>query len=218
MSKIFSDEGIIFRFLSRMADYMWLGILTVIGCIPIVTVAVSFSTLFYCCKKIANKEDAHVTDTFIVAYKNNLKKGFLLSLIMLAVGAVAVGDLAIMFYSEELVGIKIDVPSILKIFLLVLMLLLTMVGVHICPLQATFENSVKGTLKNALFISITNFPGTILIMILYLVPFAVVYFFPNWLIPVLLFGFSVPYHISVYLYKGIFKKFGYEMKTGEDSE
>lgn len=209
LNKIFSEDNIIFRFLSRFCDYMWLGILTCIGCIPLVTIATSLSTLFYCCNKIAKKEDTHLTDTFLVAYRSNLKKGFFLSLIMLGVMLILVGDIIIMFFSEQVLGIAVKVPSIIMIMLLLFMIAIIATAVHICPLQASFENSVGTTLKNAFFLSVTNIPATILIIILDAIPIVVSIMIPSFIIFMVMFGLSVPCQISVYIYRRIFAKFGY---------
>lgn len=216
MGGLFSEDSILIRFLNRFTDYLWLGIMTAIGCLPVITLGVSFSSLFYCCNKMVKKEDTHLTDTFMKAYKANLKNGIKLTLIILVAFAIFLGDYFILYKGEEMFGVAVETPLALKVIVMALTIFCAMVCVHLCPLQATFENTVGNILKNAVLITITSLPQTVILLLLYLLPWVLFLFFPTLLIVLICFGFSIPYHISVYVYRGLLGKYGFSQEEEED--
>ena len=77
---------------------------------------------------------------------------------------------------------------------------------YVFPVLAKFENTVFKTIKNAFLMSLMQFPKTILMIILYVIP-VVVFFYVIQLMPLaLLFGLSLPAWISAKLYNKFFKK------------
>ena len=77
---------------------------------------------------------------------------------------------------------------------------------YVFPVLAKFENTVFRTIKNAFLMSLMQFPKTILMIILYVIP-VVVFFYVIQLMPLaLLFGLSLPAWISAKLYNKFFKK------------
>lgn len=82
-----------------------------------------------------------------------------------------------------------------------------MVMCYVFPVLARFDNTVPKTIKNALFMAILSFPKTVLMMVAYLLPIAVVYFFVMAVPLVFLFGISAPAYLAAMLYSGTFKKF-----------
>ena len=63
--------------------------------------------------------------------------------------------------SLEMEGISEGVRSVIMVIVLLLTVLMGFVLIYVFPLQARYENKVGTTLKNALFISIVQFPRSI---------------------------------------------------------
>lgn len=198
--KLFNLDSPLMQALGKMADLMWLNVLTMICCIPIFTVGASLTALNYMALKIARDEECYITKGFFKSFKENFKQATVIWLLMLAVMLVLVGDFLIMRDS----GLEFN--SVLRVIITVVAVLVAFTGLYVFPVLAKFENTIKRTIKNAFLMSIMQFPKTILMAILYLLPvvlFVVVY----QIAPLaFLFCLSVPAWLSAKLYSKFFKK------------
>ena len=66
--------------------------------------------------------------------------------------------------------------------------------------------------------AILSFPKTILMMVLYAAPIALLYFVPMSVPLVFMFGFSAPAYVAAMLYSGTFKKFEPKDEVVSDEE
>ena len=171
------------RFLTRVADLMILNILVIVCCIPIITAGAAFTGLHYVLLRIVRNEEGYIARGFFKSFKENFKQATIIWLIVLVFLAIFVGDLLIFNYSA------IEFPKALVIVLLALFMTVAMTVSYVFPVLSRFENTVFNTIKNALFMGILNFPKTILMMVLYVAPIVILYFFPMAVPLVLLFGF-----------------------------
>ena len=60
-------------FLSKLADLMILNVITLICCVPIVTVGASLSSMYYVLLRLRQEETSFVTKDFFHAFRQNLK-------------------------------------------------------------------------------------------------------------------------------------------------
>ncbi|MCM1190367.1 MAG: DUF624 domain-containing protein [bacterium] len=186
--------------LGKMADLMWLNVLTLICCLPIVTVGASLTAMNYMALKIARNEECYITRGFFKSFKENFKQATLIWLILLLVTAVLVGDFIIMRTSGMEFG------TLFRGVIMAIALLVVFTALYVFPVLAKFENTVFRTIKNAFMMSVMQFPKTLLMIILYLIPIAV-FIFVIQLMPLsLLFGLSAPAWCSAKLYNKLFKK------------
>lgn len=183
-----------------MADLMWLNVLTLICCLPIVTIGASLTAMNYMALKIARNEECYITRGFFKSFKENFRQATVIWLIFLVVILILAGDFAIIKSSGVEFG---DIFQGIFIAISVLVLFTLM---YVFPVLAKFENTVFRTIKNAFLMSLMQFPKTILMIILYVIP-VVVFFYVIQLMPLaLLFGLSLPAWISAKLYNKFFKK------------
>jgi uncharacterized membrane protein YesL len=185
--------------LNRIADMMWLNILTLICCLPIITIGPALTALHYMALKMVRNEESYITKGYFKAFKDNFKKSLILWMILLFVAGVIIGDFYIIRTTQinAAISAAITAASALVVF----------TAVFLFPVQARFENTIVRTIKNAFFISVLQFPKTILMVVLYLIPVALLIFFPQTTPFILLFGVSVPVYLSAKLYNKFFKKF-----------
>ena len=86
-------------------------------------------------------------------------------------------------------------------------ILVLAVAVYVFPLLARFENTMAGTVRNALVMAAANLPRTILMLAIYLFLPALVNMNTS-LIPVfILFGFSVPAYMAARVYSPVFRRY-----------
>ena len=88
MSGFFSAEGKFFSITSRIIDMIFLTILWIIGCIPIVTILTSTSSMYHTTVKCIRYDRGKVLEEFKEAYKKNLKQGILLTIVYGIAGTV----------------------------------------------------------------------------------------------------------------------------------
>lgn len=198
--KFFNLDSPVMQALSKMADLMWLNVLTLICCIPIVTVGASLTAMHYMALKIVRNEECYITRSFFKSFKENFKQGTVIWLIMLAVLLVLVGDFFIMKYS----GLEFN--KALQIIIIAIGVLYLFTVMFVFPVLAKFDNTIRRTIKNAFLMSIMQFPKTILMVIMFAIPPVVFVLYPQAIPVVFLFGLSVPAWLSAKLYNKFFQK------------
>ena len=62
--KFFNLDSPVMQALGKMADLMWLNILTLICCIPVVTAGASLTAMHYMALKIVRNEECYITKGF----------------------------------------------------------------------------------------------------------------------------------------------------------
>lgn len=156
---LFDSESPLIRGLSRMFDCMLLSVLTIICSLPIVTVGAAVSAMYDVMIRMALDRDQGILKPYFKAFGKNFKKGTAIWLVCL-IGIIFIGANYYLM-SLELEGITEGVRSVIMVIVFLLTVLMGFVLIYVFPLQARYENKVGTTLKNALFISIVQFPRSI---------------------------------------------------------
>lgn len=200
MGKLFNIDSPVMRFLGKVADLMILNLVTLVCCIPIVTIGASLTAMHYVLLKMVRDQESYIVRSFFKSFKANFKQATVIWLMILLVLAIFTVDLRI-------INSSMDFPQILKVMLYALFMVTYMVLCYVFPVLSRFDNTVIKTLKNALFMAILSFPKTVLMMVVYLLPLAALYFVIAAAPLVFLFGISLPAYVSAMLYNGTFKRF-----------
>lgn len=225
MGKIFDLDSPLVRMLNKVADLMWLNILTLICCIPIFTIGASMTACHYVALKIRRNEEGYIAREFFKSFKMNFKQATLIWMVSLFLIVILVTDFVIMRTNPE-----VEIGYWVEVLLMVTALLLSFTLCWVFAMLAKFTNTTKATLKNAFALSLMNFPKTILMIICYIIPVVVALFFIQAFPFVLLFGISAPVFVSALLYNKNFKRLeekilarieaekGPEEESGEEDE
>lgn len=201
MGKLFNLDSPFMRLLTKMADLMIVNFLTMLCCIPVVTIGAAMSAAHYVLLKMKRDEEGYITRDYFRAFKENFKQATIIWLIALLVIAVLIGDFLIITYNTV-----VEIPFLVQAVVLVIGILTIFTLTWVFAVQAKFVNTVKNTIKNSLMLSILNLFRTIVMIIVSLIPL-VIFVFSVQLMPIaFLFGFSGPVYISVMLYNKPFKK------------
>lgn len=189
---MFNYDGPLMRTLNKITDIIILNFLTLICCIPIITIGASITAAHYTALKMHRDTDNYVFRNFFRSFKTNFLQATLIWLIWL----VFVGMSLFSFFAYG----GSTFHSILKGVMLAVLLLVSMGTMWLFPLQARFANPIGRTIRNAFLMAskyILRTFGMVLVVVagglLWMVSFR---FF--WL--VLLFGFSVPIYICAMIY------------------
>lgn len=198
--KIFDLDSPLMNVLNKMADLMWLNILTLICCIPIVTVGAAFTSMHYVALKIVRNEESYITRSFFKSFKTNFRQATLIWLLILLIAAVLGGD----YYIITKSGIQFS--SVLVILIMAAAVLVICTALYVFPVLAKFDNTIMGTIRNAFIMSILQLPKTVVMFVMAFFPL-IIYLVSLRLIPIIfLFGFSLPAYASAMLYNKFFRK------------
>ncbi|MCH5270887.1 MAG: DUF624 domain-containing protein [Lachnospiraceae bacterium] len=200
MGKLFDIESPLIQGLNKVADLMWLNVLTLICCIPIITAGAALTSAHYVALKIKRNEEGYISREFFKSFKMNFKQSTIIWLLVLLIAFIFLVD----FYIIKEGGIVLS--NVLQVVLMAICCLFVFTVIWVFPMQAKFVNSIKGTLKNALALSIIQIPRTLLMLVVYILPYVILYFTLQVFPLVFLFGISVPVYVSAILYNKMFKK------------
>lgn len=210
MGKIFDMDSPVMRVLNRVGDLLILNLLMIVCCLPVITVGASFTAMHYVLLKMVRGEEGYLVRGFFKSFKRNFRQATIIWLIMLVVIAIYVGDVLIFNYSQ------IVFPKALVVIVIAVAVLALLIAMYIFPLLSRFDNTIFNTIKNAALMSFLNLPKTLLMLVIYILPFVIAYFSTYSIIFVIMFGYSVPAYGAAWLYSGIFKKFEPEPESVSD--
>lgn len=194
-----------FRFFSRVADLMLLNILFLICCLPVVTIGASISALYSVSLKLVRQKDSYIAKDFFHAFRQNLKQGIVIHLILTVATVIIVTDLFVIWNIMESAAVFKGLFFVMAI----LALLFFMASVYIYPMLAQFKNTLKGYFRNAAILSFKHLRYTVMFLLLAILPFAAALLLPGaleWEILIfLLLGFSGMVYINSIFFSAIFK-------------
>ena len=198
--KLFDLDSPLMQGLGKVADLLFLNILTLFCCIPIITVGASLTALHYTALKMARNEECYIARGFFKSFKQNFKQATLIWLLLLMVIVVLAVDFLIIGSSG--VEFSIVIRGIITVFAVVVLF----TSMYVFPMLARFDNTILRTIKNAFLASIMQFPKTVLMIIFYILPAVVLVFFYQIAPLAFFFALSVPAFLSAKLYSNFFKK------------
>lgn len=202
--QLFSVENPVLRAISRMVDLVWLNILTLIGCIPIITAGASFAAMYSVLLKMVRNEEGYVTKGYLKGFKENFGKAtkvWILALIIGTIGAINLYLISQGIMSEF--GILGEVVVTVVVFAVLAQLIWLM---YILALIARYENTLGATIKNAVLLSIANLPRSICILVIFFSPVALMTLHNAFIIFWFLYGFAFPGYANAILFRAVFDK------------
>jgi len=212
MGQIFNLDNPVWNFMNKVADLVILNFLVILFSLPVFTAGAAWTAMHFVTIRMVRKEERYVIKDFWRSFKQNFKQATAIWFLALVAAFVFVGD--VLIYKQ----IPEKIPMALMIVVMVLAYLVLGTLLYAFPLLSRFYNTVAGTLKNAFLVSIVNIPYTFLFVFLAVLPFAVLYFVPELMPFVLLFGFSVPAYIASRSWVRILSKFEPKQEVEEEEE
>lgn len=207
MGKLFGLDSPVVAFMGKVADLMILNLITLIACIPIITVGASLTAMHYVLLKMVRKEEGYIFRTFVKSFKQNFKQATVCWLVILVFILIFIFDLYIINISG------IEIARWFMTALYVVGILALMAIIYVFPVLSRFENTIRGTFKNAFLMSILGLPKTIAMLIIHCIPVLVLYISLTTVPFVFLLGMTAPAYLCAMLYSSIFKRFEPEEAT-----
>ncbi|MCR5279241.1 MAG: DUF624 domain-containing protein [Lachnospiraceae bacterium] len=222
--KFLSLDSPLMRFLGRMADLLWLNLLTamfflpgllalmsfgtinavvILAFIPVLGAGAAITALHYVCLKLVRNEEGYITKDFFRSFKENFVQATVIWVLFLLGAALLFADFRIVFLSTDIVG-TFRIVMIGGLILVTLLFLFT--SLFVFPVLSHFKNTIRGTIKNAFLMSLLVLPKTVLMVVIVAIPPLACFIYQ--LIPVAaLFFFGAPAFVCALLYNKTFKRF-----------
>lgn len=212
--KLFNLDSPLMNMLTKLANLMILNLLTLLCCIPVVTVGAAVTALYYVTIKMARGDDPYIVKSYFKSFKENFKQSTIIWLIMLVVIIIVSMDWKIVLDG----GMTGMAGNVMRIMLLVVTLFFVFTGLYVFPVLSRFENNIKNTIKNAFLMSVLNLPKSVLIVILHFLPVGIVLISASLLPVSFLLGIPLVAYMCSILYVKIFKRYEPEEEAVEEGE
>jgi uncharacterized membrane protein YesL len=200
MKNLLGQDGPVMRALTDLSTLVFLNVLTVLFCIPVVTAGASLAAMHYVIMEIIEERGGPLLSEFWKRFKENLKNATPIWLILLAAALFLFADYRIISSGQA------GLPRAMLIPIYAAAFVLAALYVYVIPLTARFVYRTGAAFKNAGILAIAYFPRTLLmIFISVVVPYLLLNV--TRLMPLFfLLGFSLPAYFCALAYMPIIEK------------
>lgn len=201
MNRIFDLDNGFFRFMGKIFDMIFLNILTLVFCIPLVTIGPALTAMYYVALKTVRDEEGYVFQSFMRSFRRNFKQGFLIELVAVAAGALLSLDLVVTYnWSNSDTSIWI---RLLFYALIGFALLYVVTVVFVFPVLAKFDNTTKKTIVTAMMMAVRHLPNAIFMAIVYVATGVLIYIYPY----AIIFGLGLAAYINSIVLRKVFDNY-----------
>lgn len=181
MSSLLNPDGTVMQFITKIVYSVYLNILWLVCCLPVFTIGASTTALYYVSLKIVKNEEGNLTKAFFHSFRDNLKQGTQIWMILFGVGALLGVDGYVLYHMR----FENAFWTLLTAVFIVAAVAYGIVLLYIFPLLAHFSNTTKAMLQNSLMIGMRFLLCTALMAVIY---FAMLYVIINVCTPMIIFG------------------------------
>ena len=171
------------RFMNRLVDIVVIGIITLVCCIPVVTVGASFAALYDATYRGFRKGDKHPWQRFAYSFRQNWKAGLVPTLVLAGGGLLLWGGIQI--WNHAVWG---NVSWAVFAGFAFAAVVIVGIGSILFPQLSRFENPTLVLLANTFRLGMANLPLTVGLGMLNTagIYLCVRYIFPLFFLPALL--------------------------------
>lgn len=155
--KLFKPDSPLMIVMTQITDVIFLSLLWLLGCLPVVTVGASFAALYDASYRVFREGETNGWQRFGRVFRDNWKAGILPTVVFGALSAGLVKVL-ISFWNGAVAGTVSWTVFAGAGFIGVVALGILSV---LFPVLSRFENSFIGLLKNTLLLALANLPRTV---------------------------------------------------------
>ena len=196
------------QFLSRLVDLAVLNLMTIACMIPVVTAGAAITAMNNVLIHIVRKDETYVWKMFLTSFRQNLKQGVGLGLLFTAIFAFAGLEL-VMLHSVDA-----KAATLFMIIITVISLCVVAIGIYTFALLSRFENTMRGTLVNAVSLALGYIPRTLGMLLILAAWAALLWLLQGIFLLVLLYGLTIPGYLCTRIYDPIFRS----LEANEESE
>jgi uncharacterized membrane protein YesL len=200
MGNLLRIDGPVMEFLGKITDIMIVNVLTLLCCIPVITIGASYTAMYSVLLKIYRNQTSNVVKDFFHAFRKNFGIGTAIWIIYFIILVLLGWDLYLIYASVVIVG------DVLKYLLYAVVFLVLISTTWVFVLLSRYENSVGQTIKNSFFVGIRFLLRSIVMLSLTLLPWVILLVFPGAFPVVLLLGVAATGYFQTMLFQKIFIK------------
>lgn len=155
-----TGEDGFFGFMNRIGDIVFLNLIFILTCIPVITIGIALISLYTVTLKMAKNEEGYVIKDYFKAFRANWKQGMFVGIILEVILFVLGYDAWVLLASKEsyaAAGFFITAAA---------MVIVTAVMQYLFPLMARYDNPVRRSVKNAVLLTISRLPYTLVLLAL----------------------------------------------------
>ncbi|MBP3576844.1 MAG: YesL family protein [Lachnospiraceae bacterium] len=201
--KLFSIDGPLYHFFSRLLDMIKLNFLWLLFSLPVITIGASTAAAFSVTLKMVDEREGYIAKQFWSAFKANLKQGIPTGLLNLFFVYALYLDFQL-FHAVE------GNPIYFLILGIVGSIMCFGYFIYAYALMARYDNTLLKTLKNSMDISVKYFGRTIMIAVVVAVEIIIFIFNTTTLFLGLLIGPAVVFLTisgpAMYIFRDIERK------------
>lgn len=197
----FNTESNFFKFLGTFGRFVYLNVVFVITCIPIITIGTSVTALYSTMFKYINEEDNSFVPNFLKAFKSTFKISTIYYLLSLIFAGIIIFN--IQFWYKLNNGWSMIVLGL--VILLFIAFLLTLI--YLFPLLARYTQTGRQVIQNAFLLSIANFIITLAIIAITIASLALTYFTASFRAIFAIFGIAFIVYCKSLLLMKAFQKY-----------
>lgn len=208
LKKILGIDSSFTDIMGKLADLVFLSVLWLLCCLPVITFATSTSALYYTTMKCIRRERGTVGKEFFGFFKSNWKTGIGVSLCYFVLGALAVLNIRAVGQMKAAAGLYL----FYRVESLWVGLLFVFLTIYLFPVFSRFEYGIIEGLKMSLLLSVRHIVRSVVMTVLFLgIVFAVLRF------PVAVLVLPAVWMLLLsYLMEKIFMKYMREPEEGEE--
>ena len=209
---IFEEGSPFQRFLNKVADLLILNLITLVMCVPIITIGAALTAMHYVLLKMVRGEEGYIVKSFFRSFKREFRQATVLWILYMALAALMASNLIMILQGGGVYPLWLP-SSILVVAVLELMFM-----IYTFAMLSRFDNSIYQTLINAVTLTFSELPRSLEMAVITLVPL-IAFFRASILLPLLvLFGLSVPGYACAIVYDPIFKKIEKQIWEDQNAE
>lgn len=197
MSNFFHENNPVIVFLGDAFDLMLLNLLTLVCCLPVVTIGAAFTAMHYVLVCGVEQKKTGILKPFFSAFRKNFLQATVVWMLLLGVFAMLFACLLFTDGNGAVLFLAVFIG-----------LLAAMILFYAFPLLAHYENTISGTVYNALCVAVSHIPQTGALFAIAIV--YAMFFSRHWQTVsafLCLFGISVPGWLYMKLYLPVFQEF-----------
>ena len=160
MSGIFNLDSPVVRAVTRFGDLILLSLLWFVGCIPLVTIGISCTSVYAAIHKVFDQKEGIAALEFLKSFKSNFRQA---TLSFLPLGLLELLLLAECFVTKFLREQSIAWVNLRPVFL-VLSYLVGLWIVYTAAYSARFQDNAKTTIRQSALLALANPVQSILLL------------------------------------------------------
>ena len=213
MDRFFNNNNPLMQFLTRVVDLAIVNLMTVVVMIPVITAGPALTAMNNVLIHMVRQDGSSPWRQYRKALKQNLRQGIGLGLIFLGAGVVAGADLFLLH------AIDSKASTALMIIITVLGICAFVIGIYAFALLSRYENTIKGTLLNAVRLAMGHIPRSLAMAAIWAVWAVFLWYIHGIaLLVYVIYGLSIPAGACTLLYDPIFQKMEEDMEEDPEAD